>query len=71
MPSNKKHVVFFVFVKFVRKMQFIFTLTNNSFDPDFDLDVKYKHWRPVSLNTPGQPRTPQDVQICIINMLFW
>ena len=25
-------------------MQFIFTLTNNTFDPDFDLDVKYKHW---------------------------
>ena len=25
----------------------------------------------VSLNTPGHPRTPQDVKICIINMLFW
>ena len=24
----------------------------------------------VSLNTPGHPWTPQDVQICIINMLF-
>ena len=50
MPSNrvektKNMLLFFVFVKFVRKMQFIFTLTNNSFDPDFDLDVKYKHWR--------------------------
>ena len=49
MPSNrveknKKHV-FFVFVKFFRKMQFIFSLTNNSFDPDFDLDVTAK--RPV------------------------
>ena len=45
MPSNrvektKNMLFFFVFVKFVRKMQFIFTLTNNSFDPDFDLDVK-------------------------------
>ena len=50
MPSNqvektKNMLLFFVFVKFVRKMQFNFTLTNNSFDPDFDLDVKYKHWR--------------------------
>ena len=37
MPSNrveKQKRVFFVFVKFVRKMQFIFTLTNDGFDPD-------------------------------------
>ena len=25
----------------------------------------------VSLNTPGHPRTPQDVQISIINIIFW
>ena len=38
MPSNRvekqKNVFFFVFVEFVQKMQFIFTLTNDGFDPD-------------------------------------
>ena len=37
MPSNrveKQKTCFFVFAKFVRKMQFFFTLTTDGFDPD-------------------------------------